>query len=182
MDIKDLQKEIAELQKEALSAFDSISRQSRAAKISALAPGSAVPPEGKIYGDDYRNKFEERAAEIRERGYAAIDKAKAEINKAIATAPTQDAAAALSVLALRSNVSQTEIDALVGQYGDNFQSFQAIRDIAYKHNLSVPANDLEQSIAALASETSAVSRLSLAPIEGGEVTPGSIAFREWFNN
>lgn len=181
-DIRKLQKEIGELQKEFSVAFNKRAEASRVEKLQSLAPGEMVPASGKIYGEDHRKRFEEQAAEIRHKGFDLIDKARSEINRDISAAPSADAVNALSMLALRSDVSQEEIDALLDSYGSNYQTYKAIRDVAGKHKRHVPTHTLDQDMTALDGETRVVNSLSLTGAEsGGAADPAMIAFRSWWN-
>ena len=179
-DLKKFQKEITDLQKEFISAYNSRAEASRVDKLRELKPGTPAPKTGKIYGDDHRDRFEEQAAELRARGFSAIDKAKAEIKRDMTAAPSSDAVNALAMLAYRTDVSQDEIDALIESYGGNYQTYSAIRDIAMKHKRFVPASTLEQDLSAINAKISIVNDMSLSGAEmNGSANPVRLAFMEW---
>lgn len=182
-DIKKLQKDITALNKEFADAFHQTAERSRRKAMEGLRPGDPVPPTGKIYGEADRKKFEEKAADIRSRGYALIDKAKAELQRQTTEAPSQDAVNAVAMLSHRTNITRQEVENLVQVYGDNYQTYQAIRDIAGKHEVFISPSGLEKGLEAINGESRAVGSFTLANAESGRVVSDSaIAFRDWLNN
>lgn len=182
-DIKKLQNEITALNKEFADTFHKSAEASRMEVMKSLEPGEATPQTGRIYGEDNRKLFEEKAAEIRSKGYSLIEQAKADLQKQITEAPSQDAVNAVSMLSHRTSVTRPEVDNLLQVYGDNYQAYQAIRDIAAQHEIFVESSNLEKSIAAINGESRAVQSFTLANAESGNVaSDGAIAFRDWLNN
>lgn len=182
-DIKKLQKDITALNREFADRFHKTAESSRREAMEGLKPGDPIPPTGRIYGEANRRSFENEAAKIRSRGYALIDKAKADLQRQIAEAPKQDAVNAVAMLSHRTNVTRQEVDNLLQVYGDNYQTYQAIRDIAGKNKIYVEPSAIEKGFSAIAGESRAVGSFTLADAESGRVVSGSaIAFRDWLNN
>lgn len=182
-DVKKLQKDITALNKEFADAFHETAERSRRKAMEGLRPGDPVPPTGKIYGEADRQKFEAKAADIRSRGYALINKAKADLERQIAEAPKPDAVNAVAMLSHRTHVTRQEVDTLLQVYGDNYQTYQAIRDIAGKNEIFIEPSNLEKGFSAIAGESSAVGSFTLKDAENGNVASDSkIAFRDWLTN
>lgn len=87
------------------------------------------------------------------------------------------------MLSHRTSVTRPEVDNLLQVYGDNYQAYQAIRDIAAQHEIFVESSNLEKSFTAINGESRAVQSFTLANAESGNVaSDGAIAFRDWLNN
>lgn len=182
-DLKKYQNEITELNKEFADRFHKAAESSRREAMEGLKPGDPVPATGRIYGEANRRFFEQEAGKIRSRGYDVIERAKAELQKQITEAPRQDAVNAVAMLAHRTNVTRPEVENLLEVYGDNYQTYQAIKDIAAKHEIYVDASGLEKNFSAIDSEARAVSNWTLTQAENGNAASDSaIAFRGWLNN
>jgi len=182
-DIKKLQKDITALNKEFAAEFHKMAEDSRNKVMLTLKPGQTAPAANKIYGEDNRELFSKKAADIRSRGYALIESAKADLQKQIAEAPTQDAVNAVAMLSHRSKVTEREIDNLLQEYGSNYQTYQAIRDIAARHDVLLPTPDIEKDYMAIDGELRTVQAFTLMGAENGTSADNSaIAFREVFNN
>lgn len=182
-DIKKYQKEITALHKEFADRFRKTAEKSRLEAMEGLKPGDTVPKTGIIYGDANRRSFEEEAGKIRTRGYDVIERARAELQRQITEAPKQDAVNAVAMLAHRTNITRQEVENLVQVYGENYQTYQAIRDIAGKHEIFISPSGLEKGLDAINSEDRAVSNWTLKQAENGTAASDSaIAFRDWLNN
>lgn len=182
-DIKKYQNEIIKLNQEFADRFHKAAEKSRLEAMEGLKPGDTVPKTGIIYGDANRRFFEQEAGKIRDRGYAVIERARADLQRQITEAPKQDAVNAVAMLAHRTSITRQEVENLLQVYGDNYQAYQAIKDISAKHEIYVDASSLEKSLSAIDSEARAVQSWTLTQAEHGNAASDSaIAFRGWLNN
>ena len=97
-------------------------------------PGAVVPKVTRLQGNA-REWYKERAREIREGLMADLASLRNDQGRRVTEAPTPEAAAAMQVLSMRSNVSQDELDMYQEQYGSNYNVSKALDSIAEKNDL-----------------------------------------------
>lgn len=110
--------------------YEEILESDYAEYLSGLNPGQTVRPKGRIIADERKRELVKACNDAREDAEAVFDKARAEADEEITKAPSQEAVGYLQTMRGRQHVSQTELDAAVRKYGDNWSCYQALRDIA----------------------------------------------------
>lgn len=100
--------------------------------MASLKPGETVMPKGRIMGDESKRKLIEACGRARESMSAVFDEARTEAGDEMAEPPSAEAVSYIQTLRGRKRVSQTEIDAAIRKYGDNWSCYQAISDVAQK--------------------------------------------------
>lgn len=108
---------------------------SRNAYMRTLAPGSPVPKEGIIYGDDYRREFESMCAGYQDRAQTILKDALEDLVKIETEAPSTEAVNSITLLKMRDDITEKEIDNLLTKYGDNPQAWRALVSIARDHKI-----------------------------------------------
>lgn len=100
-------------------------------KLLTLKPGQPAPVKGKLSGAR-RERMEEKAAECRSKAADIINRELTAVNKKITAAPSTEAVNTISLLAMRDpkTIGPEVINTLLDEYGDNVQSYEAIKDIA----------------------------------------------------
>lgn len=119
--------------------------------LKTLPAGARIPVTGKIYQSEKEEAFRDRAKEYRGKADDIFDELLSEVHEAMTKAPTTDAANTISLLSSRSNVTRGEIDHLVETYGDNYQVYRSIQDIASKNGYRIPDHYLGRQEAELGS-------------------------------
>lgn len=126
-----------------LDAYKRISNASRSEALNRLNPGESAPPTGKIYGD-YNKTWEKETEKYRNEIFEQLNEDKAEVMKKMTSAPSEEALRAVQMFSLRydpemiknhpeSSVKENvanEIDMLMTQYGDNYATYQTLKEMA----------------------------------------------------
>lgn len=126
---KELKKVLDDFNRE----YKAKSEESREAYIRHLPAGQAVPPKGRIYGDENKAAFTKLCLEKRAQVRDIIGKEIDSLRSKMAEAPTTEAVNSVQLLKMRDNVSEEEISTLLDKYGDNNQVRSALVDIASAH-------------------------------------------------
>ena len=175
------QNKILELQRAFIDAFNTAADISRNAAIKNLRPGEKAPAAGRVYGEDRRNAFAEKAAALRADGQKIIDDARADVLAEMSAAPTAEAVNSVNMLKLRDRVTGAEVSALINEYGQNYQTYQVIKDIAKKSEIRLEEHPLDTALADLDRMARTVSQMDLAGAERGRAADSAfIAFQEAF--
>ena len=122
--------------------FTRTAESSKKEYLMTLPSGARIPNEMKIYNSEELSKFKERTAERKAKALSILDEHLTEVHEKMTAAPSPDAVATLSLLATRNNLTSGELDHLVKQYGDNYQSYRALQDIGAKNNMRIPDHNL----------------------------------------
>lgn len=140
-----------------------------------LQPGDAVPEEGKIIGDVFRNEFESLANGYRERAGKIIDGKIKGYEEYLTAAPSDEAVRVISMLGNRDHISSEEFDLVVEKYGDNYQAYKALNDIGARNGYHLAENERQAEYEALKGfKRSMDTYFSLSGAEN--VSKGKIAF------
>lgn len=150
---------------------------SRNAHMRTLSPGSPMPPQGIIYGDNIRKEFESECSGYRVKAREIIDEALQDLKKKETEAPTNEAVNSITLLNLRKEITENEIDDLLTRYGkDNPQAWRAINSIAYDHGIKVfkdhPVYEEIEAVEALGKTLEKT--ISLSSAESGHASDGYI--------
>lgn len=166
-DRKKIRSEVMALQKEFAAAFHNAADMSRVEAMRTLKPGEPAPSNNKIYGDHNRNAFEAKAAALREKGHKIVNDARKEVGKAMSAAPSPEAINSVGMLKMRDKLTADEVTAIVDRYGDNYMTYQTIKDIAKKSGFYLDAHPLENAARDLEGADSTVSGWTLRGAETG---------------
>lgn len=137
--------ELKKIYKEYADAFTKASENSRAEYVAHLAPGSTLPPTGKLYGEDAKNEFSAKCKEYAARAAEIIDSELTKINTELTKEPTAEAVNACTLLSLRKSADRDEYMRLIEKYSDNVQTCDTIRKIAKDNGvISIPASPIRE--------------------------------------
>ena len=126
-----LKKQLEQIFKDFVRDYAQYSSVSRDAYMRTLQPGATVPEENQIFGDMVA-EFEAKAAEYRQKADAILD---AKIDEVIAektASPSNEAVNVITLLDARNNVTEEDIKDVLDTYGDNYQVYRSLQDIAHK--------------------------------------------------
>lgn len=130
--------------------FLTTSEASRGVKIRSLNPGEKIPAKGALYDNEHIETFNAYSLSARDRMRNILDKESEDLKKKMAEAPSVEAVNALTVLNMRNNISQDEINSFIDNYGDNYQAYKAIASIASDKGLntwkSSKVNDIDSTL------------------------------------
>lgn len=128
-------RELKELIKKLYFFHESYSNSSIDEKIRNAKPADLIPQKGIIYGEFYRQKFNEEATRLYGKAMSIVDKELQKIQKLKAAAPSQDAVNVLQITNMRTDLTLEELDNLYAVYGSNYQVAKILRNIAIKNKL-----------------------------------------------
>ena len=135
---KEINKKISEAYNHYAMRFKQIKQDHKENYIKSLAPGAMIPNDSVIRLDgEYREEAEKLCSDTQREVLEQLTRAKELIADEVTAAPTTDAVNIVSLLNLRADLNQEELDAMYTKYGDNVQIYKALGDIAHKHNLIV---------------------------------------------
>lgn len=119
---------------------------SRNAYMKTLAPGSPVPKDGVIYGDDYKEEFWSMCKGFQGRANEIMDGVIDRLKNDTTEAPSSEAVNTISLLKMRNNLSRDEVTDLLDRYGENPQAWRAISSIANDHEVYVGDHPIYEEI------------------------------------
>ena len=110
-------------------------------KLLSLKPGENAPTKGKLTGTR-RERMENKAAECRSKVADILNREMTEVNKKLTAAPSTEAVNTITLFNMRDSKSITPemINTLLDEYGDNVQSYEAIKDIAKQKGFNLDFN------------------------------------------
>ena len=150
---------------------------SRNAYMKTLSPGAPMPLEGRIYGDGNRQEFESECMGYRNKAREILGDYLGDLKKKATEAPSTDAVNTISLLNMRSNITEREIDDLLTRYGDNPQAWRAINSIAIDHDIRVfKDHPVYEEISTVEDLGASLDKaISLQSAESGHASDGYIA-------
>ena len=150
---------------------------SRAEHMKTLLPGSKVPSDNHLYGEEAKAEFNSIAKGLRDQALALIEKDEKETRAKLTAAPNEEAVKVCTLLKMRDDVTREEINDLISEYGDNPQTYKAITSIAREKNIKgFNLHPVEEHLLALDDMKSSVNRyFSLANAENGHSSPAYVA-------
>jgi hypothetical protein len=104
---------------------------SRDAYMKTLAPGAAVPQEGRIYRQTEKDEFKSKCNGYKALANAALDGLLNTLGDAVTAAPSTDAVNAITLLSMRANADKKDFERLLTKYGENVQAYKTIVSIAH---------------------------------------------------
>lgn len=144
-----VKEQLRQISKEFMDEYSKSCAVSRDAYIKSLRPGESLPPEGKIYGAEYQKAFDDRASLYRDKVDIILGEKLDEVMKAKAKAPEADVANTIVLLSARDNVTEEDINDILSAYGDNYQVYRSLQDIARKNGSVLPDHPLAEREAIL---------------------------------
>lgn len=163
--------ELKKLLQTYLSEYQAICEQSRTEKMGKMNPGEPVPIAGTIYGNDFAARFDDVCGKLRAEAEKLLQAEKDRVKLAITEAPDPAAVNTIMLLNTRSAVTEAEIMTLLEKYGGNYQTREALRDIANKHSIWLPEeDDVLMRIGRL--EKAILDALTRSNADTGHATPG----------
>ncbi len=160
--------------------YDQICRSSREAYLKTLAPGATVPKEGLIHTTAGHEEFKAMAQKLREKADAIMEEALSSLREKMTAAPSTEAVNTLSVLNLRDDVTEDEIDSLLAKFSDSPQAWQSVLSIAkragFRDFLNHPVFDQLRKVEDL--QKSLDSALTASSAMTGRATNGFLALLE----
>lgn len=100
-------------------------------QLAKLRPGETAPTVKRLVGDD-RKAFEERVKKYRHENEQIVKDAENSIAGALSAAPSTEAVNFVSMLNLRNDLTQSDIDAAIAKYGNNYSAYAAIASIGQR--------------------------------------------------
>ena len=135
---KELNRKISEAYKHYAFRFKQIKQAHKDNYIKSLAPGAMIPSDSIILLDgEYKELAEKLCSDTKIKVLEQLTRAKELIADEVTAAPTTDAVNIVSLLNMRTDLNQEELDSIYAKYGDNVQIYKALGDIAHKHDLMV---------------------------------------------
>lgn len=161
-------KELKSLLSQFKDSYKMASESSRNEYMKTLVPGAEIPKTGVIYGDNRVREFESMCDGYRGKMKSIIADVSSDLKDKETEAPSTEAVNSITLLSMRKNVTEDEIDNLLTRYGDNQQAWRTINSIAKDHNIHVfrdhenegklsRVNDLEANLDRALSASSAIS-------------------------
>lgn len=120
---------LKEIIKDYAAEYKQLSELSRSEYIAKLSPGTSVPY--KVYlSPEYKEQFSDKCMNYRNEVHDIISGLCSDLEGEMTKAPDADAVNAITLLSLRSAITEDEVDLLLSKYGNNVQAYRTIKDIA----------------------------------------------------
>lgn len=177
MDTRKLKDEIFKLYDEYLESYLIASDIAYDIKLRSLNAGEAAPKKGGLYYEDNRERFNDKAVDLRNKALNIINKALDEIVKVKTAAPSTDAVNYLTLLKSKTQITEEEINNALTTYGENYAVCKALMDLASERKIyGVMYNlDVDKIEAGLKNIIPSVERWSSIDAESG-LSQGSVSF------
>lgn len=138
MNTKEIKNELKTIVHAFADNYKSAAQRSWEEQVKRLGPGTTSPQLGRFFTVEERGKFDDFAAGQREKLRRAVSGVSAEIDKMRTEAPSSEAVNAITMLGMRSSISEDELYAAADRYGSNYMAYKAIRDIGAKNKIFIP--------------------------------------------
>ncbi len=172
-------KKLKELLGEYKENWDAECRISRDAYIKTLGAGSPVPAEGMIYGEESKARFDEKCRELSGKADVLLNEELTKLKDKKGEAPSTDATNTLMLASTRSELTEEDISDLIHSYGDNYQAYRTIQDIASKSGHRLNDHPLAQKETAIMDLQHNMDKtLSLYNANSGHASDGYLSFVE----
>ena len=135
-------------------------------------PGEQVPVVEQPQGEA-REWYKQEARDIYDRLMLGMESLKNEEGESIAAAPSQEAVAALQVLAMRDNVGQEELEMYYEQYGKGNYNVSKALDTVAKNNGLNPSYETYEGLDYGRIERDIERMTFIDNIEGGAASPAT---------
>lgn len=141
--LEGLRKELQNIYDSWFDDFQVLAAASRSEYMKGMTPGQPIPEEGKLYIDRYKEQFATQTEKVAQKALEVVTRELVKIQKEMTEAPTEEAARALQIFAIRAvdetienwterNKYADEIDGLMNAYGSNYLTYQALKKYAEK--------------------------------------------------
>lgn len=113
--------------------------------LPTLKPGETAPEGGKIHGEKYQGLYNGKVYNAMDRANKALESWRESINHTLTDAPSEEALRAVQAFQLRNKERLTkeaygaEIQRLIDRYGDNYQIYEALLDMAMDKEVGINA-------------------------------------------
>lgn len=129
-------KELKQILNNYRSAYKKINDKNWNEYRDTLRPGQVIQSKIDLSLDNLE-MLKKEADTCREKAQGVLQPLLDKIDKEISTAPSAEATNTIQLLALRSSITEADIDNLMKRYGDNVQAYKAIRDIAKEKDIAI---------------------------------------------
>ena len=172
-----INKELKELLNTFKDSYRTTCYASRVQYMKTLPAGSQIPKEGVIYGDAEKQQFDLDCKGFRDKANKILSDAHSELKKEATEAPSTEAVNSITLLNMRKDITETDVDDLLTRYGSNPQAWKTIKSIANDHDIrgfrDHPIDEQIQNIEGLANTLNKT--LSLASASSGHAGDGFLA-------
>ncbi len=162
---------IKELLKDYSDSYRIIKQSARDEQMLKLPAGAIAPKNVELYGD-YKDRFNNKVTEIKYKVKDIIDPIREDLINQTTDAPDTDAINMVSLLTTRKNVSEDDIYNMLDRYGNNYQVYNAVKDIAIEHEIRVPDHPIDREIENIDNLLANCNQLSLRGAENGHASAG----------
>ena len=163
---------IKELLKDYSDSFRIYKQRAREEQLLKLPVGATVVPKDvELYGE-YKDRFNDKVTEIKYKVKDIIDPIREDLVNQTTDAPDTDAINMVSLLTTRKNVSEDDIYNMLDRYGNNYQVYNAVKDIAIEHEIRVPDHPIDRELENIDNLLANCNQLSLKGAENGHASAG----------
>lgn len=135
MDTRKLKDELFRLYDEYLESYLIASDIAYDIKLRGLKAGEVAPKKSGLYFDDNRQRFNEKAEDLKAKALKIINKALDEIVKFKTAAPSTDAVNYLTLLKSKTKITEEELNNALTTYGENYAVCKAFFDLAEERKI-----------------------------------------------
>lgn len=146
-------------------------------QVAMLRTGEMTPKVKRLVGDD-RTAFEERARYYRTETEKIIKDAEDSIKDVLSEAPSTEAVNYVSMMSMRGDLTQADIDAAIEKYGSNYSAYSAIASIGRKQpiKLHTAPHEVDRARDFIKLAGPICSSMTLEKAENGGATIGRASF------
>lgn len=151
IDLKPFKETIREIVNEYLEKTEKATAVSKDNKLKGLDPYDRVPEEEtlKLMTPAEKDSFNNEIMPLKEKGIFAVNDLLEKIETKKTEAPTTEAVNYVSMLKLKKDISDRDIESAINKYGNTYIVYEALQEIAADNNILVPDNpyeNIEESI------------------------------------
>lgn len=179
MDIKKLKSDLKEIYTEYNKVFEKRQEENYRDHINNMDPYERIPKKDELpIKGTARDNLQSDIVDLRKKGASVIESAFDEIKTFKTQAPDPNAYNYISMLKLRKDLTESDIDNAMEIYGQNYSCYKALEDLANERRIPLnyhnPTDEIEE---ALTMAQNNIAKMSVSDCERGGASKGITAFK-----
>ena len=175
-EIENCNKKLKELMKGYQKSYQDIAERSRQEYMQKLEYGAQIPKSGVLYGEAARKEFSDKCQSYRSEMRGITATATRKLKEQLTDAPSTEAVNAISLMALRKDIPESEVLDMLDRYGNNPQAYQTIAGLAKDRGVHVDDHPVYRQLEEVEHLTNMLDNsLSLSNAERGHTSDGYLS-------
>lgn len=132
-----IKQDLSKLYHEYIDTYNKFADMAYKAELQKLKAGDRAPEKGGLKTDALRDKFNEKAYDLKAKALNIIDSSIDALRQEKTAPPSVEATNYITLLKTRDDITDHDIDDAISAYGDNYSALKAIHSIAKDKDIKV---------------------------------------------